>query len=204
VPFADGMLCNAGSPLNRPGLVGTSGSSSSHNPKGRVSSFENTEPTMDAELPRATQNPIEHDDHKRAWLYYSHGDTILHSRFMSFLIAEAFLVGAFATTLNSENAIKILIFQLCTVGLAVAISILFFAFHQSLHSKLLFVKDKYLDKDMIWRQMDQRSEVPSDYSSKHSLSRVRIYGLLPIFLVVFWAILGIVAVFSYLCQGQGV
>ncbi len=130
----------------------------------------------------------EEDGASMAWTYYSHAETMFHSRFESFLIAEAFLVGAFATIMtipqpNEAHDLKSTLVRMSIVLVGLLLTWQFRLALTSVHGKMTYLKENYLAKNPVWRDFTQATR---------ALDRRRwhLHRMLPLCFLVFWLLVG--------------
>ena len=116
---------------------------------------------------------VSEDDASMAWTYYSHAEIMFHSRFQSFLIAEAFLVGAFATIMtipepNEAHDLKSTLVRMSIVLVGLLLTWQFRLALTSVHGKMTYLRENYLDKNPVWRDFTQATRTLDAFESTTS------------------------------------
>lgn len=127
------------------------------------------------------------DDLQKAWHIYSLADHILHSRIESMLIAQAFLVGAYAAVAAGGTVPKYApALQGLIIFFAIAITIIFFVSNKRLQSKMRKIDEITLSSDPQWKVFQNGSRIPD-------WNWISIEVAVPSLCLVFWLLVTLIA-----------
>jgi hypothetical protein len=135
------------------------------------------------ELPNILKMPEAHvAERDRVWGYYQHADNLRASRSNFFLVAEAMLVGAFATIADTRLASL----RLAISGFGIVYTICWYWVNRNLYKRMEFARD-YLQKlDPFYKY---HFTLPDPVTSR---SRIKIHSnifldyVLPLSTLAFW------------------
>lgn len=125
----------------------------------------------------------------RAWEYHRDGDGILHSRIQSFIMAEAFLVAAFAQLVpaldQTGNKITAIV-AICISAIGFGATLLMASKTHSVLKKVSYLKDAYLMHDNVYKNY-MNSGSKSWFSGWRAIN---VYTItIPLGLAVFWLVM---------------
>jgi hypothetical protein len=153
--------------------------------EGQPSQEEHKEPCVDG-LPDSLKMPQARvAERDRVWGYYQHADNLRASRTNFFLVAEAMLVGAFATIADT----KLASLRLAISGFGIVYTVCWYWVNRNLYKRMAFARD-YLQKLNPFYKYHFTLPNP-----KTGRSRVKIHSnifldyILPLSTLAFWLFL---------------
>jgi hypothetical protein len=132
--------------------------------------------------------PVE--DIARAWEYHRDADSILHSRIQSFMMAEAFLVAAFAQLASVFHQVGNkgpAIVALCVAVIGFGATFLMASKTHSILRKATYLKNAYLVHDPVYKNY---METGGKRSFIETMTAINAYTItIPLGLAIFWLVM---------------